>query len=98
MTDEIAPISQFINNRLEETTTIPIWVKRKLNLRKKLLKKLKQEKSPETRSRLKNISIEIKRHFTNETKHKVRQGIKPGNNKTLWDALKIAKDQNVLNI
>ena len=24
----------------------------------------------------------------------MRQGIKPGNNKTLWDAVKIEKDQN----
>ena len=26
---------------------------------------------------------------------KIRQGIKPGNNRTLWEAIKIAKDQNV---
>ena len=56
----------FINNRLEETTTLPFWLKRKINLRKKLLKKLKQEKSPELRSRLKNLSLEMKNHFNNE--------------------------------
>ena len=44
--------------------------------------------------RIKNLSLEIKLHFTNEKKNEVRQGIKPGNNKTLWEAVKIAKDQN----
>ena len=39
--------------------------------------------------------MEIKSHFTNEKRNKVRQGIKPGNNKTLWEAVKIAKDQNI---
>ena len=33
--------------------------------------------------------------FTNEKKIKVRQGIKPGNSKTLWEAVKIANDQNI---
>ena len=67
----------------------------KLNLRKKLLKKIKQEKTPEIRNRLKNLSVEIKHHFINEKRTKVRQGMKPGNNKTLWDAVKIAKDLNI---
>ena len=56
---------------------------------------MKQDKTPELKSRLKNLSLEIKYHFTNETKSKVRRGIKPGNNKTLWDAVKIAKNQNI---
>ena len=33
--DSIAPISKFINNRLEQTKTVPFWVKRKINLRKR---------------------------------------------------------------
>ena len=30
-----------------------------------------------------------------EKRLKVRQGIKPGNSKSLWEAVKIAKDQNI---
>ena len=37
----------------------------------------------------------IKIHFHNEKKFKVRKGIKPGNNKTLWEAVKLAKDVHV---
>ena len=73
--DKMAPLSKFINNILEETTH-PFWLKRKINLRKKLLKKLKQDKTPELRNRLKNLSLEIKFHFSNETKSKVRQVIR----------------------
>ena len=60
-----------------------------------LLKKLRSDKNPDTKCRIKNLSMEIKRHFLNEKKSKVRQGIKPGNNKTLWEAVKIAKDQHI---
>ena len=58
------------------------------------MKKLKGDKTQATKSRVKNLSAEIKQHFTNEKKYKVRQGIKPGNSKTLWEAVKIAKDLN----
>ena len=58
------------------------------------MKKLKADKTQATKSRVKNLSAEIKQHFTNEKKYKVRQGIKPGNSKTLWEAVKIAKDLN----
>ena len=92
--DKVAPITRFINDRMEDSPIHPEWLTRKLNQRKKLLKKVKQEKTPEIRNRLKNLSLEIKYHFRNETKSKVRRGIKPGNNKTLWDAVKTAKDIN----
>ena len=92
--DKIAPISKFCNNQLEDSSIRPEWLKRKINLRKKLLKKLKGDKTQSTKSRVKNLSAEIKQHFTNEKKYKVRQGIKPGNSKTLWEAVKIAKDLN----
>ena len=92
--DKVAPIRKFTNNQQEESSNHPIWLKRKLNMRKRLMKKLKLDRTQETKCRLKNLSVEIKAHFTNEKKHKVRQGIMPGNNKSLWDAVKIAKDQN----
>ena len=56
---------------------------------------MKQDRTQDTKICIKNLSLEIKYHFANETKSKVRQGIKPGNNKTLWDAVKIAKNLNI---
>ena len=93
--DKIAPITKFSNNRLEDTNVHPFWLKRKINLRKKLMKKLKSDKSQETKMRIKHLSTEIKSHFVQEKRLKVRQGIKPGNSKSLWEAVKIAKDQNI---
>ena len=37
----------------------------------------------------------IKQHNSNEKRKCVRQGIKPDNNKSLWEAVKIAKDINI---
>ena len=81
--DNLVPICKFNNNRLEKTTTHPDLLKRKINQRKKLLKKLKQDRTQDTKIHIKNLSIEIKYHFANETKSKVRQGIKPGNKQKL---------------
>ena len=67
---------------------------KKNQFKKKTTQKIKSDKTQETKSRIKNLSIEIKSHFNKEKKIKVGQGIKPGNNKTLWDAVKIEKDQN----
>ena len=49
VTDKISPISKFTNNQLEELTCHPVWLKRKINLRKKLLRKLKTDKNHETK-------------------------------------------------
>ena len=93
--DILTPLLKFTNNQLEESSTYPDWVKRKINLKKKLLKKLKSESNQETKSRIKNLSMEIRTHFKNEKRSKVRQEIIPSNNKTLWEAVKIAKDFNI---
>ena len=42
--------------------------------------------------------MEIKTHFRNEKKFRIRKGIKPGNNKTLWEAVKLAKDLNIVDL
>ena len=36
--DHIAPISKFLNNRLEESLVHPEWLKRKLNLNYQVMK------------------------------------------------------------
>ena len=74
--DTVAPIRKFTNNQQEESSKHPEWIKRKLNLRKRLIRKLKLDKTQETKSRIKNLSVEIKAHFTNQKKHMVRQNAK----------------------
>ena len=65
-----------------------------MNLRKKLLKKLKIVKSNEINNRIRNLNVEIKKHFHSKKSKSVRRNIKPGNSKSLWDAVKTAKDLN----
>ena len=40
------------------------------------------------------LNFEIKAHFHNKTKKNVRRSIIPGNTKSLWKAVKVAKDTN----
>ena len=40
------------------------------------------------------LDTEIKSYYHGITKNKVRKDILPGNTKSLWNAVKIAKDQN----
>ena len=69
----------------------PTYIKRKLNLRKKLLKRLKLTKDNLLKSRINNLTKEIKMHCSTQKRNKVRKKIIPGNSKTLWRAVKNAK-------
>jgi hypothetical protein len=61
-------------------------------LRKRLIKRLKAGKNAETQNQIKNLYFEIKDHFVSIKRNNVRRGIIPGNSKTLWDAVNIAKN------
>ena len=56
---------------------------------------MKTEKTNVLRDRVKNLNVEIKRHFLSKKKETVRRNIRPGNSKSLWDAVKLAKDINI---
>ena len=68
----------------------PASIKHKINLRNRLLKKLKILPNPDLNKRVKNLNAEIRTYFHGQKKKKVRKGIIPGNSKSLWDAVKIA--------
>ena len=53
--DIIAPITKFVNNQLEKSNSNPEWLRKKIGLRKRLLKKLKTSKNLETKTKIKNI-------------------------------------------
>ena len=88
--DKLAPIEESKNNTKDRKHPS---MRRKTNRRNNLLKKRKSRNLNETeKEELKNISKSIKSFYYEERKLKVRRRIVPGNNKSLWDAVKIAKD------
>ena len=86
----LQPLHQIEKNRSRP----PPHIKNKLNKRNRLLKKLKNDPSHETRSVIKQLNKEIKQYFYIQKSNQVRRSILPGNSKSLWDAVRIAKDQN----
>ena len=71
------------------------WFKNKIYLRKRLLKNLDKNPSNELRNRVKNLNFEISHHFQSLKTQSVRRKITPGNSKSLWDAVKLAKNINI---
>ena len=45
------------------------------------------------KSKISNLNYEIRTHFFGQKKFQVRKGILPGNSKSLWHAVKLAKNQ-----
>ena len=91
--DSLIPMSLESNNAKIEKVTPRI--KNLINLRKRLVKKMRTNKSPEIRERVKALNVEIKSYFSNKKNEQVRRTIKPGNSQSLWKAVKIAKDVNL---
>ena len=84
---------EFKNNLSADSQKTTATIKHKLNLRKRLLKKLRTTNNKDgMKSRINNISQEIKQHYREEKKKAVRKNIIPGNSKSLWDAVKVAKN------
>ncbi len=57
--DAIVPMTKFMNSN-SQTSKLPPNLKNKINIRKRLLKKLKTEKSVELKQKIKAIDSEIK--------------------------------------
>ena len=55
---------------------------------------MKQSPNDGLKMRVKNLNKEIKDHFVMNKRTRVRKGIIPGNNKSIWKAVNIAKDLN----
>ena len=92
--DKVAPYTKFKNNVVLNSST-PHKIKTMLNARKNLLKKLKTRPSDNLKQKIKDLDINVKKHFFQEKRKKVRRGILPGNSKSLWNAVRTAKDQNI---
>ena len=59
---------------------------------------MKTNPSNTLRDRIKNLNFEIKQHFHSCKSKAIRRKILPGNSKSLWDAVKIAKDINITSL
>ena len=88
--DELVPLTDFKNNFQYKLPSNVI--KKELYLRKRLCKNLKKYPTLDLKHRIKSLNIEIKKHFYSEKRMTVRKKFKPGNSKSLWDAVNTAKD------
>ena len=96
--DKIAPLElQPLNT--SNNYQAPPHIKNKINKRNRLKKKLNTHLNPNSiRQEIKVLNKEIKSYFYKLKSKNVRKGIVPGNSKSLWDAVKKAKDVNIKNL
>ena len=91
--DEIVPIVEFANDIVLGSQHTP-KLNTLLNKKKRLLKKKSQSQNFTEHLTLKSIGKEIKKIIRHQKTKNVRKGIIPGNSKSLWNAVKKAKDLN----
>ncbi len=91
--DILIPMRDFTNNNCKTIKSNPV-IKNKLNVRKRLLKLYKTNKSNTIKEKIKVLDKVIKTHFHSERVKDVRRSIVPGSSQSLWRAVKIAKDVN----
>jgi hypothetical protein len=92
--DELVPTKEFKNN-LQLKSQVPPQIKNIINIRKRLLQKLKFDKSRELKCSIAVLGKKIRMHFHQSKKKKICQSIVAGNTSSLWRAVKIANDVNV---
>ena len=91
--DVLIPLATFTNNTVKNSGP-PKAIKNCLNKRQRLLKRFKQLPCIELKTKINELDREIRLHFKNEKRTKVRKGIIPGNTRSLWKAVNLAKDIN----
>ena len=97
ITDLIAPLEN--QNHFNNSTHAPPHIKNKINKRNRLSKKLKSHLNPNSiRNEIKSLNKDIKSFFHKTKAKSIRKTIIPGNSKSLWDAVKKAKDLNTQNL
>ena len=94
ISDMVAPITEYTSNESTISKQIPNIIRRKMRLRKRLLYKLKTRPDDDLKKRLKNLDTEIKQFHSTRLRKKIRKDIRPGNSKSLWRAVGIAKNMN----
>ena len=96
--DKLAPLKRFSNDKLLRPHPLPNAIKKHLNKRKRLLKKNKTMPSTDTQIEIKQLNMQIRRYFYHQKVNFIKNKIIPGNSKTLWDAVALAKNLPKLNL
>ena len=91
--DVLIPVKEFTNNTCITIKHNPM-IKNKINIRKRLLKIYKTNKTVCIKEKIKILDKEIRSHFHTQRSKDVRRSIVPGNSQSLWKAVKIARDVN----
>ena len=91
--DNLIPMTKFEKTKAKNTTP-PKKVKNWLNARQRLLKLYKLRPDHSIKSKIKSLDSDIRSFFRKQKTNDVRRVIKPCNSKSLWQAVKIAKDMN----
>ena len=89
--DEIVPIVESCPLK-QKNTNLPPSIRTKVNQRNRLIKRNKMNPSVELKSKIKTLDKVIKTFFHTAKCKKVRKNIVPGDNKSLWSAVKLAKN------
>ena len=89
--DKIAPMCTFTNGG-HVKANIPQRIKQKINQRKRLLRNFRKTKDVRTKMQLDMVDKEVKQFFNRQRVNTVRKLIVPGNTKSLWNAVNMAKD------
>ena len=75
---------------------VPRFIKEKIKKRNRLLRKCKSQPSANFRKEIGNLNAKICTFYYTKKKSSVRNGILHGNSKSLWTAVKLAKDKLTL--
>ena len=88
--DKITPLTEFTNCKVK--IKLPNSIKHKMNIRKRLLKQRKRSPTNEIKQKLNFLNHEIKTFYFSQKRNEVRKNILPGNSRSLWSAVNMAKD------
>ncbi len=91
--DDIVPLVVFTANKVKESSDQK-KIKNIQNIRQRLLKKFKINPNQALKARIVSLDTTIRTHYRTQKRNSVRRVIIPGNTKSLWTAVKIAKDLN----
>ena len=91
--DLLAPIKRFENEFVSKRSFGPN-IKNLINKRKRLLRRQRVTPTPTRSLKIKTLDNDLKNHFFKANLDRIRGRILPGDNKSLWAAVKLAKNQS----
>ena len=95
--DIVAPVVEFINNYTTNTSPQTL-IKPLIYQKRRLLKKYKTNGDPNSLIKIKELNKKITDIGRNQKRNSIRRSLVPGNTKSLWNAVNLAKDINPNNI